>query len=173
MRNKVKIFITGSTGYLGTKFVDLYGSKYAICGVAKHDANNPLDLLDVEELTRLYSQFDPDVIIHLAADVGRNTTTSNEIIKTNPSIVQNLISLAKPKQTPFIFTSTEAVYGGKWEVGDYNESDSLTPRSPYGESKAASEKLLVASGLPYLITRGHRHVGISPRFHKENGFPIT
>jgi nucleoside-diphosphate-sugar epimerase len=170
---KKKIFVTGSTSYLGTKFVDLYGAEFEIFGVAQHDPDNPLDLLDFEALKAAYIQFKPDVILHLAADVGRDTTTSNDIIQTNPGIVQNLINLALPDQTPFIFTSSEAVYGGKWTEGDYTETDEYQPRSPYGASKVASEKLLIGSGWPYLITRGHRHVGISPRFNKVKWFLRT
>lgn len=168
-----RIFLTGSTSYLGTKFIDLYQTKFEIFGVAQHDDKHPLDLLNVEELTKLYNDFRPDIVIHLAADLGRDVTASDEITKTNPQILQNLITLALPNKTPLIFTSTEAVYGGKWDTGDYVETDAYEPRSPYGQSKVTSEKLLIASGLPYLITRGHRHVGISPRFHKVKWFPDT
>ncbi|MEK9196278.1 MAG: sugar nucleotide-binding protein, partial [Patescibacteria group bacterium] len=64
----------------------------------------------------------------------------------------------------------EAVYGGKEQEGMYVETDSYKPRSPYGESKVISEKDLINSGLPYLITRGHRHVGISKNFMKSKQF---
>lgn len=170
----MKIFLTGSTSYLGSKFIDLYGSKFDILAVSAHDPVSPLDLLDNEKLTTVFNQFNPDVIVHLAADLGRDVTTSGEITKTNPSIVQSLINLALPNKTPFIFTSSESVYGGKWDEGDYKETDKLEPRNLYGESKVIAENLLINSGLPYLITRGHRYVGIpSPRFNKAKQFPDT
>lgn len=169
---KPKIFLTGPTSYLGTKFIELYGSKYEVLGVSRNDATNPIDLLDFETVKQAYNQFQPDYIVHLAADLGRDATTSEQITKTNPAILANLIGLAKPDHTPFIFTSTEAVYGGK-ENGGYVETDSYQPRSPYGDSKVESEKLLIGSGLPYLITRGHRYVGVSHNFHSPKQFPDT
>lgn len=170
----MKIFLTGSTSYLGSKFIDLYGSKYDILAVSAHDTVTPVDLLNKEQLTKVYKNFNPDAIVHLAADKGRDFTTKNTITKTNPEIVQTLIELALPKKIPFIYTSSEAIYGGKWNKGDYIENDEPEPRNFYGESKVASEKLLRDSGLPYLITRGHRYVGIaSPSFNSMKQFPDT
>ncbi len=169
----LKIFLTGSTGYVGTKFMELYGSQFDIFGVAGSDKNNPVDLRDFKSLQSLYTRFKPDIVIHMAADVGRDTTTSDQITTTNPAMTKNLIDLALPDKTPIIFTSTEAVYGGKEHVGGYSENDDYRPRSPYGASKVASEKLLMAAGLPYRITRGHRHVGISKHFNRSKQFPDT
>lgn len=168
----MKILLTGSTSYVGTKFVDMFGTQFDILGVSQHDPDYPVDLQDFKHLQHIFSQFNPDVIMHLAADVGRDVTKSNKIEKTNPAMLQNLIDLALPLNLPILFTSTEAVYGGK-EEGNYVETDPYLPRSPYGSSKVISEQLLVGSGLPHLITRGHRHVGLSPRFHKPKWFPDT
>ncbi|HUD10472.1 MAG TPA: NAD(P)-dependent oxidoreductase [Candidatus Saccharimonadales bacterium] len=167
---KTKIFLTGSTGYVGTKFIELYGAQFDILGVSKTDKEHPVDLLKYETLKELFVSFKPDFILHLAADVGRDTTTSNEITITNPTITENLIKLALVNKTPFLFTSTEAVYGGKEKKGEYIETNKYKPRNPYGASKVASEKLVMMSGLPYLITRGHRHVGVSKDFHKPKQF---
>lgn len=168
-----RIFLTGSTSYLGTKFIELYGSQFDILGVSRSDKDNPVDLLDFDEVRRVFTDFKPGIVMHLAADLGRDSTTSKEITETNPAITKCLVDLAKTAMTPFIFTSTEAVYGGKEETGGYAETDDYKPRSPYGASKVASERLLIASGLPYLITRGHRHVGISRGFDKPKQFPDT
>lgn len=168
---KPKIFLTGSTSYTGTKFLELYGSEFNILGVSRTDQEHPVGLLDSSALQKLFTDFQPDILIHLAADLGRDTTTSSKITETNPSIVSNLIDLAKVNTTPFIFTSTEAIYGGKENTGEYNETDEYKPRSPYGASKVASEKLLMASGLPYLITRGHRYIGINKNYARPKQFP--
>jgi dTDP-4-dehydrorhamnose reductase len=168
-----KVFLTGSTGYLGTKFVELYSPYFDIMGISRTDDHNPIDLLDSQSLKEAFNEFQPDFILHLAADVGRDATTSTEITTTNPAITKNLIDLALPRKVPFIFTSTEAVYGGKETSGNYVETDDYRPRSPYGTSKVISEKLLIKSGLPYLITRGHRHVGASGEFVGTKQFPDT
>lgn len=166
-----KIFLTGSTSFLGSKFIELYGDQFDIFGISRSDKKHPIDLLDFAAVKKAYNDFQPDVIIHAAADLGRDQTPSNTIVETNPSITKNLIDLALLQSTPFIFTSTEAIYGGKEQTGEYVETDSYKPRSPYGESKVASEKLLMDSGLPYLITRAHRYIGINKNFTKPKQFP--
>lgn len=170
---KTKIFLTGSTSYLGTKFIELYGSQFDILGIARSDKNNPVNLQDFESVSRAFKDFKPDFIVHLAADLGRDYASSSQIKESLPSITRHLVELAKPANTPFIFTSTEAVYGGKETQGGYAETDELKPRSLYGEAKVESEKLIKESGLPYLITRGHRYVGISKSFNKPKQFPDT
>lgn len=168
-----KIFLTGFTSFLGSKFLELYGDSFEIKGVARSDPSNPVDLMDFNAVKRAYNSFQPDIIIHTAADLGRDQATSGEIVKTNPAITKNLIDLALPNNTPFIFTSSEAVYGGKEQTGEYVETDPYKPRSPYGQSKVESEKLLIASGLPYLITRSHRYVGIDKNYNRPKQFPDT
>lgn len=170
---KQKIFLTGSTSFLGSKFIELYGDKFEIFGVARKDPNHPVDLLDFEAVKQAYLAFQPDIVIHVAADVGRDATTSGSITQTNPAITKNLVELAQENNTPFIFMSTEAVYGGKEQTGWYTESDPYQPRSPYGESKVASEKIVMDSRLPYLITRGHRFVGINKNYDRPKQFPDT
>lgn len=168
-----KIFLTGSTSFLGTKFIELYGHKYDIFGLSRSDSKHPIDLMDFAAVQNAYQQFKPDIVIHTAADLGRDTTTASTITETNPAITKHLVDLARGTGTPFIFTSTEAVYGGKEEAGEYAEDDQFKPRSPYGQSKVLSEAVVKASGLPYLITRGHRCVGISKGFDKPKQFPDT
>lgn len=168
-----RVFLTGSTSYLGTKFIELYGSQFDIFGIARSDKINPINLLDFESVSRAFNDFKPDFVIHLAADLGRDYISNNQIKETLPSITSHLIELAKSANTPFIFTSTEAVYGGKETIGGYIETDELKPRSLYGEAKVESEKIIKDSGLPYLITRGHRYVGISKSFSKPKQFPDT
>lgn len=168
-----KIFLTGPTSFLGSKFIELYENYFDIKGIARTSPQNPVDLLDFEAVKRTYDSFQPDIIIHTAADLGRDQATSNTIVQSNPAITKNLIDLALIHNTPFIFTSTEAVYGGKEQTGDYEETDPFMPRSPYGQSKVESEKLLIASGLPYLITRAHRYVGIDKHYDRPKQFPDT
>lgn len=159
---KQRIFLTVSTSFLGTKFTDLYSRQFEILGVARSDAAHAIDLLDFNSVKKLYMDFHPDVVIHAAADLGRDSNTAAKIIETNPTITRNLLTLARHNSAAFIFTSTEAVDGGKDEVGGYVEEDDYQPRSAYGQSKVLFEKAILESDLPCLITRGHRYIGISP-----------
>ncbi len=170
---KLRVFLTGSTSFLGTKFTDLYSGRFDILGVARSDHAHAIDLLDFDRVNEVYMDFRPDVILHAAADLGRDSTATAKIVETNPNITRNLLTLAKRNSAAVIFTSTESVYGGKEEIGGYIEGDEYEPRSAYGQSKALSEQAILESDLPYLITRGHRYIGVSPRFTKSKQFLNT
>lgn len=165
-----KILLTGSTSFIGSKFLDLYKTKFDIFGVSKRDKYHSLDILDFESLKKLYIHIKPDVIIHTAAIVDQDL---NKIRMPNIQGTKNIVEVAKLLSTPIIFTSSESVYGGKENVGGYKESDLYLPRSVYGETKAESEKIIIASGLPYLITRCHRFIGINKKYDKPKQFPDT
>ncbi len=167
----MKLLLTGSTSYLGTKFVDLLGQRFDIVGVARSDAQHPVDLNDAQAVTQVWQQCQPDAVVHLAADLGRDAASSESMVGTASATMRTLVELAQPGQTPVVFTSSEAVYGGRWDTGGYCEQGPFQPRSRYGESKVACEQILRESGLPYLITRAHRYVGVSRRFHRPKQFP--
>lgn len=39
-----KIILTGASGFTGTKFIELHGSKYEITPISREDKTNPIDL---------------------------------------------------------------------------------------------------------------------------------
>lgn len=166
-----KIFLTGSTSYLGSKFIEMYAQDYEIFGVGRTDREHPTDLLNTKHVKQLLSEFEPEIIMHIAADIGRDSTTIKDIEKTNPTITQTLVDFAAVRNIPMIFTSTEATYGGKEDGREYDEDDPPKPRSAYGNSKVLSEEIIRKSGIRHLITRGHRHIGISKNFDRPKQFP--
>jgi dTDP-4-dehydrorhamnose reductase len=134
-----KILLTGSTSFLGSKFIEIYKEQFNILGVAKSEKNHPVDMLDVEALKRVYLDFQPDVIIHTAAVVDQD---ANKVKIPNIKGTENVVTVAKINNTPLIFTSSESVYGGKEQTGEYVETDPYNPRSAYGETKVESEKTI-------------------------------
>lgn len=165
-----KIFLTGSTSFLGSKFIELYSDKYQIFGTAKHDANNPIDLLDFEKLKTAFVNFKPDFVVHTSAIVDQD---AEKVKIPNIKSTENIVTLAKINQTPIIFPSSESIYGGKETMGGYVESDIYKPRSVYGETKVESEKIIINSGLNYLIVRCHRFVGFNKNYNKPKQFLDT
>ncbi len=165
-----KIFLTGSTSFLGSKFIELYKDTYDILGISKSDPTNPIDLLDLKSLKSTLESFVPDVIIHTAAIVDQD---AEKVRIPNIQSTKNIVEVAKINNTPIIFSSSESVYGGKDTDGNYLETDPYKPRSVYGETKVESEKIIIESGLNYLITRAHRYVGINHYYHKPKQFPDT
>ncbi|MEI7962166.1 MAG: sugar nucleotide-binding protein, partial [archaeon] len=166
----MKIFLSGATSYLGSKFISLCKDKYEIFGFSRHDPEHAVDFLDLDTLSKAFNEFNPDVIIHLGAIVDQD---AEKVRGPNIEGTRNLVALAKSKNIPFVFMSSESVYGGKAETGDYKEVDQYQPRSVYGETKVESEKLVKESGLSYLILRGHRFVGINLAYNKPKQFPDT
>lgn len=166
----MKIFLSGSTSFLGSKFIEQYSPEFEIFGFSKNDPINSIDMLDQKVLKDAFEKFDPDVIIHLAAVVEND---AEKVREPNIQGTQNLVDLAKIKNIPFIYMSSESVYGGKEYEGNYSEEDEYKPRSVYGETKVEAEKIIKESGLNYLILRGHRFVGVNHRYNKPKQFPDT
>ena len=165
-----KILLTGSTSFLGSKFIELYKTAHTILGISKSDPKNPIDLLDLKSLKSTVESFVPDVIIHTAAIVDQD---AEKVKIPNIQSTKNIVEVAKNNNTPIIFSSSESVYGGKEKEGNYLETDPYKPRSVYGDTKVESEKIIIESGLNYLITRAHRYVGINNNYHKPKQFPDT
>ncbi|MBP9115865.1 MAG: NAD-dependent epimerase/dehydratase family protein [Acidimicrobiia bacterium] len=167
-----KILLTGSSGYLGSKFIELYGTKYEILGLSRSNEVHRVDLLDSECVIKISADFKPDFILHTAAMVGRDKGLE-QIFDNHVGIMKTLIECAKQSGAKFIFTSSESLYGGKENTGGYMENDLPRPRHKYGESKYECERLLQESGITYLITRSGRFVGFNKNYDREKQFPDT
>lgn len=167
----MKLLLTGPSSFLGTKFLELYGDVYETVTLGRANSDYICDLTDDNKVRQVVSEIQPEVIVHIASLLGKEAEAGADITVINPRMLENLISAALPTKTPIIFTSSEAVYGGKEFGGEYTEEDARKPRSAYGQSKVICEDLLMNSGLPYLITRAHRYVGISKNFNRSKQFP--
>ncbi len=152
-----KVVLTGASGFTGTKFIELYSSKYEIIPISRESKLNPIDLKDHEKLTELFDRTKPDVIVHLAATIGREADRA-DVFSVDTATTKFLVDLAKKHKLPFIYNSSEIVYEGRPD-GMYEETDEYHQRSDYGRAKVVNEKYIKASGLPYLITRAHRYIG--------------
>ncbi|MEQ9208940.1 MAG: dTDP-glucose 4,6-dehydratase, partial [Pseudomonadales bacterium] len=134
------------------------------------------DICDQEALSQLFSSFQPDAVMHLAAEshVDRSIDGPGAFIQTNVvgtySLLQATLdywrSLPEDRSSGFRFhhISTDEVYGdlhGKHEL--FTEETPYQPSSPYSASKAASDHLVRAwgrtYGLPVLITNCSNNYG--------------
>lgn len=134
------------------------------------------DICDREAMNRVFSQFQPDVVMHLAAEshVDRSISGPAEFIQTNVVGTYTLLeatrqywqSLSTAAQAAFRFhhISTDEVYGdlhGSDEL--FTESTPYAPSSPYSASKASSDHLVRAwqrtYGLPTLVTNCSNNYG--------------
>jgi dTDP-glucose 4,6-dehydratase len=144
------------------------------------------DICDRSAVSRVFSSFGPDAVMHLAAEshVDRSIDGPADFIKTNVVGTYVLLegSLAHYKNSGrrgqdfrFLHVSTDEVYGALAEEGRFTEESRYDPRSPYSATKAASDHLVRAwghtYGLPILLTNCSNNYG--PYQFPEKLIPLT
>ncbi|SUD38057.1 dTDP-glucose 4,6-dehydratase [Ectopseudomonas mendocina] len=134
------------------------------------------DIADAERVAATLSEFQPDAIMHLAAEshVDRSIDGPAAFIQTNIVGTYSLLESARAywlglnteRKAAFRFhhISTDEVYGDLHGVDDlFTETTPYAPSSPYSASKAASDHLVRAwqrtYGLPVLITNCSNNYG--------------
>jgi dTDP-glucose 4,6-dehydratase len=131
------------------------------------------DVCDRALLSKLFSEFKPDVVMHLAAEshVDRSIDGPAEFIQTNIVGTSVMLECAReywkglPSGNNFRFhhISTDEVYGSLDDTGLFTEETAYDPSSPYSASKASSDHLVRAwhrtYGLPVLITNCSNNYG--------------
>ncbi len=162
----VKILISGAAGFIGSNLADdLLGKNFSVMGIDNFDSfysretkeaniSNALknrsftfsegDIRDMEFLDRCFSDFRPDIIIHLAAKAGVRPSIKDpaSYFDVNVSGTLNLLEAMKRNSiSRLLFASSSSVYGNNKKV-PFAESDNVDfPVSPYAASKKAGELL--------------------------------
>lgn len=203
----MKILVTGGAGFIGSAVVRhitqdtdntvLNVDKLTYAGnlesLAKV-ADNPryqfsqTDICDRAALDQLFQAFQPDAVMHLAAEshVDRSITGPAAFIETNIIGTYQLLEaarhywngLAEDKKAEFRFhhISTDEVYGDLEGTEDlFLETTPYAPSSPYSASKASSDHLVRAwhrtYGLPVVLTNCSNNYG--PYHFPEKLIPLV
>ena len=190
----MKIIVTGGAGFIGSAVIRQYindtghevinldaltyaGNLESLADVDKNARYTfeHVNICDIKELERVFNQYQPDAIMHLAAEshVDRSIDGPAAFIQTNIVGTYNLLDVAKKywsgltgkKKDNFRFhhVSTDEVYGDLEETGYFTEETSYQPSSPYSASKASSDHLVRAwhrtYGLPIVVTNCSNNYG--------------
>lgn len=190
-----KILVTGGAGFIGSAVVrhiirdtqdtvinldklTYAGNLESLVDVSESERYyfEQVDICDRAELDRVFSEHQPDRVMHLAAEshVDRSIDGPAAFIETNVMGTYHLLEAARQywsnldeaRQSAFRFhhISTDEVYGDLEGTDDlFTETTSYAPSSPYSASKASSDHLVRAwqrtYGLPTLVTNCSNNYG--------------
>jgi len=191
----MKILVTGGCGFIGSNFVhqQINNTDNTILNFDKLTyAGNPDNLTSIKQnprysfvqgdicdtalVSETISQFQPDAIVHFAAEshVDRSIDGPMDFVNTNILGTATLLNATRQylevrnqksedNEFRFLHVSTDEVYGSLGDEGFFTESTAYDPSSPYSASKAGSDHLVRAwhrtYGFPALITNCSNNYG--------------
>ncbi len=202
-----KIIVTGGAGFIGSAVVRMLirETPHEVCVVDKLtyagnlDSLSPVsgdpryrfeqvDICDRAGLDRVFADFKPDAVMHLAAEshVDRSIDGPGDFIRTNIVGTYTMLEAARKyfssldgaqkERFRFHHISTDEVYGDLEGPGDFfRETTPYAPSSPYSASKASSDHLVRAwrrtFGLPTIVTNCSNNYG--PYHFPEKLIPLV
>ena len=190
----MRILVTGGAGFIGSALVRMlieqtesvvlnfdkltYASHpESLAGVADSERYHfvQADICDRARLEQVLQQFQPDHVMHLAAEshVDRSIDGPAEFIQTNIVGTYTLLeacrsyyqTLGQAQQRRFRLhhISTDEVFGSLTETGLFSETSAYDPSSPYSASKASADHLVRAwhrtYALPIVISNCSNNYG--------------
>jgi nucleoside-diphosphate-sugar epimerase len=156
------VFVTGASGFVGHAVcAALQARGHTATALVRRPGSEPPgttaalgDLLDAGSLRSAVDHAQPDVIVHLAAEIATQRDAV-KIERVNVGGTRDLLKAALASGNPrIVFVST--VVTGDAQGAVLGEETVLPVQTAYGRSKQRGEQLVRDSGLPWVIIRpGH------------------
>ncbi len=163
-----RVLVTGAAGFTGRHLCTLLRTAgYRVAGLVEQGEATPenfvADLVDPQQTGRVIAEFEPDLVVHLAAISFPGHADGARIYRTNVEGSYTLLdALARAARPPrhVLLPSTGTVYG-RVESSALEESAALAPVSHYAVSKLAMEYVAgqFQASLPITIVRPFNYTG--------------
>ena len=199
----MRILVTGGSGFIGSALirraiqlgnsvinVDCLTYAASTMTSIKLEKNSlykfeNINICDKKKIDDIFNNYQPDAIIHLAAEshVDRSIDGPKIFLETNIIGTYSLLEATreylrlnkKRNDFRFIHVSTDEVYGSLGETGYFTETSPYAPSSPYSASKASSDHLVQAwfetFDIPAITTNCSNNYG--PYQFPEKVIPLT
>jgi nucleoside-diphosphate-sugar epimerase len=144
-----KIIVTGGSGFIGTNLMyELINAGHTVLNIDKKDPREKkhtpyfkkVDILNLELLSKTIQDFEPEIVIHLAAltdIIGKDLNYYRSNIEGTENMVKALSNIPTLKRV--VYTSSMYVSEPGIVPKDY---DTYAPHTAYGESKVKNELLV-------------------------------
>ncbi|WP_438448233.1 dTDP-4-dehydrorhamnose reductase [Gorillibacterium sp. sgz5001074] len=147
----MRVLITGAGGQLGQDVM-------RVCAEAGHEGigvdRAELDITDEASCIEVLERLRPEAVIHAAAytAVDRAETDVDEAYRVNAAGSRNMAVACERIGARCCYISTDYVFDGS-AAEPYGEYDLAAPRSVYGKSKLAGERLVSSLCSRWFIVR--------------------
>ena len=159
-KNIRKLLITGSTGLVGSRFVELYKNDFSITTIGRTNVDISVNLLSQQDIQTVVLNSDAEAIVNFAAYTKVDAAEKEKEDKNGEVYILNamlplwLAQACKPSGKKLFHISTDYVFDGKQKSKPYTEEDTPTPvNSWYSRTKYYGEENILKSSSNYTIIR--------------------
>ena len=143
----MKIALTGASGLVGSRIVELLNNDFEFISLSSND----FDIRNQDQVNKVLKDINFDMFLHLAAytNVDGAEIDSTEAYAMNVKGTENIFNAVQNKGKKMIYMSTDLVFDGK--NPPYDENSTENPISKYGETKYQGEQVLKDENHPTTI----------------------